>query len=94
MASDDGPPTPVRGSGSYPGLQQGARDLAAQLQPLAAFDPGAEQLRKQLIAIAVLLGAWSPQNQPTKEDRTQLVNELVEATKRAMAMLERARGSK
>ncbi len=91
MPSDDGPPTPVRGSGAYPGLQQSARDLAAQLLRIAAVDPEAESLRKQLLAIAVLLSVWSPQNQPSKEDRTKLVDELIEATKKAMAMLEKAR---
>jgi hypothetical protein len=87
LSDDDPTPLQGTGSGAYPLLQTGAEEKAAEL--LRHGGDAAMAIRRQLLAIAALFRSWSPENKPTDAERTQLVDELVEATKKAAVILSR-----
>ena len=84
---DEGPPTPIAGSGAYPALQAAALELADEL--FVVPDEECRRACNQLRAIAALMASWTPRNRPTEPDRRRLVDELVETTKRAHSLLGR-----
>lgn len=83
MSKDDD--TPITSlSGGYPLLQSMATELANQLDDVTTFD--GLRVRRQLRAIIAIMAGWGPQNQPTKEDRKRLIDELFAAVKEASSL--------
>ena len=83
--SDDGPPTPIRGSGAYPIWRNEAQILAAKLAALGTGD--ARLMAGEMLYYEEIFASWSPSNRPTDADRTRIITEFATCFHRALALL-------
>ena len=72
-------------SGGYPLLQSMGSELADQLDNVHTFD--ALRVRRQLRAIVAIMASWGINNQPSAEERKNLIDELIQAIKEASSMV-------
>lgn len=80
MVDDQDPATPIRTSATYPILRTMAEEEIARL---GAYVPFSASVIARLRALVALFGAWSPQNQPTDDERRRLIDELWDTLKDA-----------